>query len=50
MSKFKFTGDEPVDVPSFGLVDVAPGDVVEVDGDLVGDVWEPVKSAPKKES
>ena len=53
--KFKFTGPEPVDVPRLGLVDVQPGDVVEVaDKDLAEGLkgqsnWEPVR-ATKKES
>jgi hypothetical protein len=56
MRRFKFTGDEPVDVPRLGLVDVQPGDVVEVadkdaaDGLEGQDIWEPVKASTKKES
>ena len=56
MEKFKFVGPEPVDVPALRLVDVQPGDVVEVADKSVAEglrgqsVWEPVKSAAKKES
>lgn len=55
MPKFKFVGAEPVDVPALGLVDVEPGQVVDVDdknlaAGLTGQAsWEPVR-ATKKES
>ena len=53
MRKFKFTGDGPVDVPVLGLVDVQPGQVVEVEDPAVADgidsssVWEHVPD-PKR--
>jgi hypothetical protein len=31
LKRYKFVGEEPVDVPSLHLVDVQPGDVVEVE-------------------
>jgi hypothetical protein len=51
--KFKFVGDEPVDVPALRLVGVEPGQVVEADGDvadgLAGQaIWESVKQPVKK--
>lgn len=55
MPKFKFVGEEPVDVPALALLDVQPGDVVDVDdknvaAGLSGQAqWEPVRAA-KKES
>lgn len=54
MFKFKFVGDEPVDVPALRLLDVAPGQVVEVESESVAAgldgqaLWEPVKSAATK--
>lgn len=44
--KFKYVGDQPVDVPALGLVDVAKGTQVEVsDPDVSAgldgqDIWE----------
>lgn len=55
MPKFKFVGEEPVDVPALRLVGVEPGQVVDVDDkDLAAGLsgqaqWEPVRAA-KKES
>lgn len=55
MRKFKFVGDEPVDVPALGLLGVEPGRVVEVNNKDLADglegqsQWEPVRAA-KKES
>lgn len=46
MKKFKFQGDGPTDVPALGLVDVSPGQVVEVEDPTVSEglegseVWE----------
>jgi hypothetical protein len=46
--KFKFVGDEPVDVPALRLVDVQPGDVIDGDDGLLGQAqWELVKPAKK---
>lgn len=48
MQKFKYIGDDPVDVPALGLVDVEPGQTVEVQDSSVADgmdgssIWEPV--------
>lgn len=52
--KFKFVGDEPVDVPALNLLGVEPGDVVEADGDVAAGldgqaIWEPVKQPAKKD-
>lgn len=49
MPKFKFVGAEPVDVPSLGLVDVQPGDVIDGPDGLSGQSqWEPVPEKAKK--
>ena len=37
MKKFKFQGDGPTDVPALGLVDVSPGQVVEVEDPAVSE-------------
>jgi hypothetical protein len=53
MPKFKFVGEEPVDVPALALVDVQPGDVVDVsDKDVAAGLagqaqWEPVRATKK---
>jgi hypothetical protein len=55
MCKFKYVGEEPVDVPALGLLGVESGQVVEVDNkDIAAGLdgqaqWEPVR-ATKKES
>lgn len=53
MKRYEFTGPDPVDVPGLALVDVQPGQVVEVtDEQAVGldgqPQWKPVRA--KKES
>lgn len=56
MEKFKFVGLEPVDVPALRLLDVQPGDVVDVADKAVAEGlkgqsnWKPVKPPAKKES
>lgn len=53
MKRFEFIGEDAVDVPALRLVDVQPGQVIEVnDADAVGldgqSQWKPVRA--KKES
>lgn len=60
MKRYKFVADNgPVDVPALGLVDVEPGQVVEVEADLTesfdgSDSWEhipdPKRSAAAKKA
>jgi hypothetical protein len=55
MPKFKFVGELPVDVPALRLVDVQPGDVVDVDdkdlaAGLAGQAsWEPVRAKKQED-
>lgn len=55
MPKFKYVGESPVDVPALRLVDVEPGQVVDVDDkDLAAGLagqstWEPVRTVAKKD-
>ena len=49
MPKFKYVGDQPVDVPALGAV-VKPGDVVDVDGVEGQPQWERVKNVKKSDA
>jgi hypothetical protein len=55
MRKFKYVGDEPVDVPALRLLGVEPGQVVEVeDKDISAGLdgqaqWEPVRAKKQED-